>query len=141
MDQLVWAAEPQVSKLLFAPPAPAPGRVEFLPSGPGPLFLHGATPDDFLSQTTEGDCIRVADGELLATALLRGRPDWDAPRIRAAMAGPRPAYVRLPRSISILMVYATAVARDNGQVFFYEDRDGLDQRLERQLAAGYPYAR
>lgn len=100
-------------------------------------FLHGSTPADPFE--VAAGSIRVADAELLAALLLRDRPDWPLERIHVAMGGGKPVFVRLRHSVPVLVVYGTAVARENGQVFFYPDAEGQDRWLERRLARGYPY--
>ncbi|HEV8599430.1 MAG TPA: hypothetical protein VGQ69_08735 [Gemmatimonadales bacterium] len=125
--------------LVFRPPDRALGTVWFPTSGNPWLALHGSTAAESYDEVA--GCIRVADAELLATILLRDRFDWPLERIHAAMVGTKPVFVRLRRNLPLLVLYGTAVARENGQVFFYEDGFGQDQRLERQLARGYPYAR
>jgi murein L,D-transpeptidase YcbB/YkuD len=101
------------------------------------LYLHGSAPSDSFDE--EAGCIRLADAELLARVLLRGRPDWPLERLHRAMSGARPVSVSLRRSVPVLVVYGTAIARENGQVFFYPDAYGQDRRLEQQLGRGYPY--
>jgi len=39
----------------------------------------------------------------------------------------------------VFIVYATAIARENGDVYFYPDVYGHDAALTRALAGGYPY--
>jgi murein L,D-transpeptidase YcbB/YkuD len=50
-----------------------------------------------------------------------------------------PTPVDLPRPVSVHILYATAMAREDGTVLFYDDIYGLDAELKRQLARGYPY--
>ena len=52
-----------------------------------------------------------------------------------------PTQVNLSRKIPVLVLYGTAIARENGQVFFYQDIYGHGRSLPRMLAAGYPYPR
>jgi hypothetical protein len=125
-------AEP-VTRLLLRPPDRELGSV-WLPSGDPRLYLHGSTAGE--APEEPGGCIRVADAELLAAILLRGRPDWPLARIHAAAGDAKARYVRLPGVVPVVVVYGTAVARENGQVFFYQDDFGEDRRLERVLAGG-----
>ena len=55
------------------------------------------------------------------------------------MARTTPEQVNLARPVPVHIVYATAVAREDGRVFFYDDIYGHDRALTRLLAAGYPY--
>lgn len=106
----------------------------------GGVDLTGGLPGE-LSRPGEASCVRVADGELLAELLLRGRPDWTRERIRAAMSGDRQVFVRLPRSVPVFFVYATAVADESGRVSFFPDALGHDAMLDRLLRLGYPFPR
>jgi murein L,D-transpeptidase YcbB/YkuD len=126
-----------LSRVLLSPPDRGLGTVVFPLDGEERIYLHGSAPAE--SFEAASGCIRAVDAELLATILLRGLPDWPLERMHAAMSGSRPVSVRLRRSVPVLILYGTAVARENGQVFFYEDRFGQDRRLEQQLARGYPY--
>ena len=40
----------------------------------------------------------------------------------------------LKQSIDVLILYATALATEDGPVFFFEDIYGYDRKLEQQLA-------
>ena len=52
-----------------------------------------------------------------------------------------PTNVTLSRPVPVLIVYGTAVARENGEVFFYGDIYGHDRTLNLLLQKGYPYPR
>jgi murein L,D-transpeptidase YcbB/YkuD len=41
--------------------------------------------------------------------------------------------------VPVCIVYSTAFARDDGDVFFYADVYELDSELDRLLRTGYPY--
>ena len=47
--------------------------------------------------------------------------------------------VTLTRPVPVFIVYATALAYENGGVHFYDDIYGHDARLVKALAKGYPY--
>jgi murein L,D-transpeptidase YcbB/YkuD len=46
--------------------------------------------------------------------------------------------VNLDKTIPVLIIYATAMVRGNGEVRFFDDIYGQDASLERLLAQGYP---
>jgi len=48
--------------------------------------------------------------------------------------------VNLDQSIPVLIVYGTAVVRENGEVYFFDDIYGHDATLDQLLAKGYPYS-
>jgi murein L,D-transpeptidase YcbB/YkuD len=120
------------------------GSVKFMLPNNLNIYLHD-TPARSLFDRARRDfshgCIRVADPVLLAELVLRDQPAWTPARIRAAMSASTPMQVNLGRRIPVLVLYGTAIARENGQVFFYQDIYGHDKALQRMLAAGYPYPR
>lgn len=125
-------------------PHNALGAVKFIMPNDYQIYLHD-TPAKALFERTRRDashgCIRLSDPLGLAKFLLRDQIDWTEARIRAAAAGGVPATVRLRRRIPVMITYATAVARQNGDVFFYQDIYGHDRTLDRLLRKGYPYPR
>lgn len=120
------------------------GSVKFMMPNNLNIYLHD-TPSRSLFDKPRRDfshgCIRVADPEFLAALVLRDQPAWTRARIREAMSAPAPLRVNLKRRIPVLVLYGTAIARANGQVFFYQDIYGHDRTLQRLLAGGYPYPR
>lgn len=125
-------------------PHNALGAVKFIMPNDYQIYLHD-TPAKALFERTRRDashgCIRLSDPLGLARFLLRDQIDWTEARIRAAAAAGVPTTVRLRRRIPVVITYATAVARQNGDVFFYQDIYGHDRTLDRLLRKGYPYPR
>jgi len=105
------------------------GRVKFMFPNSDDIYLHD-TPlqNDFARERRDRShgCVRVADPAALARHLLRDQPEWTAERIEAAMHGSTPVTVMLTRPIPIHLTYATAVARTDGRIDFYDDVYGLD---------------
>jgi murein L,D-transpeptidase YcbB/YkuD len=60
--------------------------------------------------------------------------------IREAEDGADSHRVNLDKPIPVLIVYGTAVVREDGEVSFYDDIYGHDAELERLLDHGYPYS-
>ena len=120
------------------------GRVKFVFPNDFNVYLHD-TPVQAAFERERRDishgCIRIADPGALARLLLRDQPAWDSAAVGTAMSGLDPQRVPLTHSVPVHIVYATAVAREDGRIFFYDDIYGLDQKLSAQLAAGYPYRR
>jgi murein L,D-transpeptidase YcbB/YkuD len=119
------------------------GPVKFLFPNEYNVYLHG-TPAKSLFLKTRRDfshgCIRVEDPEELARWVLRGVPGWDMDHIREAESGADSRRVNLDKPIPVLIVYGTAVVRDDGQVQFFDDIYGHDAALEEVLDHGYPYS-
>lgn len=123
-------------------PHNALGAVKFIMPNDYQIYLHD-TPAKAMFERTRRDashgCIRLSDPLGLARFLLRDQIDWTEDRIRAAASAGAPTTVRLRQRIPVLITYATAVARQNGDVFFYQDIYGHDRTLDRLLRKGYPY--
>jgi murein L,D-transpeptidase YcbB/YkuD len=117
------------------------GLVKFLFPNEHNVYLH-ATPETVLFSKSRRDfshgCIRVEKPELLAAWVLRDRADWSPEHIAEAMKNTETVQVNLDKTIPILIIYATAVVRQNGEVHFFEDIYGQDASLGRLLAQGYP---
>jgi murein L,D-transpeptidase YcbB/YkuD len=124
-------------------PQNALGLVKFLLPNANNVYLHD-TPSKGLFAKTRRDlshgCIRLSDPVALAVHVLRDQPEWTVERIRAAMeAGDDNTRVNLSHPVPVCIVYATALARENGEVYFYPDIYGLDAELDRLLRRGSPY--
>jgi murein L,D-transpeptidase YcbB/YkuD len=119
------------------------GPVKFLFPNEYNVYLHG-TPAKSLFLKSRRDfshgCIRVEKPEELAQWVLRDLPGWDMDHIREAENGADSHRVNLDKPIPVLIVYGTAVVREDGEVSFYDDIYGHDAELERLLDHGYPYS-
>jgi L,D-transpeptidase YcbB len=125
-------------------PYNALGGVKFLLPNDYQVYLHD-TPSKLLFQRSRRDashgCIRLGDPFALARFVLRDQPEWTDERIHAAMKGDQSVRVNLLHPIPVFIVYGTAIARQNGDVYFYSDIYGHDRTLDRLLRQGYPYPR
>jgi murein L,D-transpeptidase YcbB/YkuD len=113
-------------------PRNALGLVKFdLPNRFG-VYLHG-TPGRALFERTRRDfshgCIRVESAEALAAGVL----GWTRERVRAAMLGKETLVVVPKVRFPVLILYSTAVVREDGSVRFLEDVYGKDAELESAL--------
>jgi len=105
------------------------------------VYLHDTPATELFSKSRRDfshGCIRVEKPELLAEWVLKDRQDWPKERIAEAMSGSQTLQVNLGTTIPVLIIYATAVVRGNGEVHFFEDIYGQDASLERLLAERYP---
>lgn len=125
-------------------PHNALGLVKFIMPNDFQIYLHD-TPSKALFERTRRDashgCIRLGDPLGLAKFLLRDQPEWTDERIRAAMNAGEPTPVRFRAPVPIIITYATALARLDGEVYFYPDIYGHDKTLDQLLRKGYPYRR
>jgi murein L,D-transpeptidase YcbB/YkuD len=119
------------------------GLVKFMLPNPYNVYLH-STPAQALFAETRRDfshgCVRVSDPTGLAQYVLRDSPEWTREKIQAAMNGTAPMTVTLKNRIRVFFVYGTALATENGNVLFFDDIYGHDQRLEEALSSRRPRA-
>jgi murein L,D-transpeptidase YcbB/YkuD len=114
------------------------GDIKFLFPNKYNVYLHDTPARGLFSQARRAashGCVRVADPIALAEHLLAHEPGWDAERIRAAIALDKPTRVTLKAPVRVFLLYATAMAAEDGRVFFFEDIYRHDARLTALLRA------
>lgn len=124
------------------------GRIKFMLPNPYNVYLHG-TPAQSLFGRARRDfshgCIRVEDPPALARFVLEagGAVGWTEERIARELGSgeSQPLRVNLARTIQVLIVYATALAAEDGRVLFFEDVYGHDARLAALLAERFSRSR
>jgi murein L,D-transpeptidase YcbB/YkuD len=125
-------------------PANALGLVKFVFPNRYSVYLHDtpswtnyfADPNRNISH----GCIHVKEPAELAAWVLRDKPEWTLEKVLHAMKeGPDNFRVNLTKPVPVLIVYLTAVAREDGDIYFYPDIYGYDAELRQALAKGYPY--
>ena len=57
---------------------------------------------------------------------------WSLEQVLAAMQGESNRRIRLPQPIPVMVLYATALATEDGRILFFDDIYGHDRRLARQ---------
>jgi len=116
-------------------PMNALGEVKFVFPNRDNIYLHH-TPAPQLFERERRDfshgCIRVEEPEALAGFVLQGMPEWDAARIRRAMAAGTSSTVRVNEPVRVLIAYGTALVNE-GRTHFFEDIYGHDRRLDDAL--------
>lgn len=122
-------------------PRNALGRVKFIFPNDQDVYMHD-TPARHLFSKPRRDfshgCIRVENPQALAEWVLRNNPEWSPERIGAAMNGTATIKAIVKQAIPVLIVYATAVVLQGGEVRFFDDIYGHDALLETQLARAHP---
>jgi L,D-transpeptidase YcbB len=103
-------------------PKNALGLIKFIFPNDQNVYLH-STPSQSLFSESRRDfshgCIRVEDPKALAEWVLRNNPGWSQERIEAAFKAEKQQQVNLKHEIPVLIVYGTAIAKEDGQVFFF----------------------
>jgi murein L,D-transpeptidase YcbB/YkuD len=124
-------------------PANALGLVKLMFPNEFNVYLHSTPAPELFSRTRRDfshGCIRVEKPAELAAWALRNNSGWDVSRVKQSMdQGKDNVTVTLNRRVPVFIVYATALAYENGEVHFYNDLYGHDARLAQALAKGYPY--
>jgi L,D-transpeptidase YcbB len=121
-------------------PKNALGLIKFIFPNDNNVYLH-STPAQSLFSRSRRDfshgCIRVEDPKALAVWVLRNNPGWTRERVDAAFAAEKEQQVNLAKTIPVLIVYATAIAKENGEVFFFDDIYGYDKAMQKLFDQAY----
>jgi len=124
-------------------PANALGLVKLMFPNEFNVYLHSTPAAELFSRSRRDfshGCIRVEKPAELTAWALRNNPGWSLERVKESMTGEKDnVTVSLSRPIPVFIVYATALAYENGEVHFYPDIYGHDASLAQALAKGYPY--
>jgi murein L,D-transpeptidase YcbB/YkuD len=117
-------------------------HIKFLFPNQYNVYLHD-TPAQSVFARVRRDashgCIRIANPVGLAQLLLADQPEWTDAKIAEAMARDRPLYVQVRQPRPVFILYATAMATQDGETRFYPDIYGHDDELARRLEAGFPF--
>ncbi len=121
-------------------PKNALGLIKFIFPNDQNVYLH-STPSQALFSETRRDfshgCIRVEDPKALAEWVLRNNPGWTRERIEAAFKAEKEQQVNLTSVIPVLIVYGTAIAKEDGQVYFFDDLYGYDKKMAKLFDQAY----
>jgi murein L,D-transpeptidase YcbB/YkuD len=117
------------------------GAIKFSFPNPYDVYMHD-TPAGVLFARSRRDfshgCIRVERPRALAEWVFRDNPQWDKERIERAIREPKTIEVPVSKPIPVLIVYATAVPLDQGEVRFFDDIYGKDAELTAKLSEPHP---
>jgi len=107
------------------------GKIKFPFRNNQAIYLHD-TPATALfqreSRAFSHGCVRVADPATLAAYVLSGDPEWTPSRISAMAGTTEEKHVRLPRELSVHLVYFTVVPDAAGRPIYLADVYGLDRK-------------
>jgi murein L,D-transpeptidase YcbB/YkuD len=124
-------------------PSNSLGLIKFIFPNEHNVYLHSTPAQSLFSQSRRDfshGCIRLEKPADLAAWLLQGQPKWTLDAVKAAMqSGPDNQQVNLSPSVPVVIIYLTALVEENGEVYFFNDIYGHDQRLNAVLAKGPPY--
>ena len=113
-------------------PKNALGLIKFIFPNSNNVYLH-STPSQAAFGESRRDfshgCVRVKQPATLAEWVLRNNPGWNRERVDAAFKAGKEQQVNLTNQIPVLIVYGTAVAPEDGKIYFFDDIYGHDKRL------------
>jgi len=137
-----WNA-PQFPYMLRQEPGPdnALGRVKFMFPNPHHVYMHDTPSRELFARadrTFSSGCIRLENPLELAEILLAETGRWDRAAIDAALATGQPRTITLPRPLTVLLIYATAVPED-GELYLLPDVYGRDGRVLDALEAPFVF--
>ncbi|MDD5151887.1 MAG: L,D-transpeptidase family protein [Flavobacterium sp.] len=112
------------------------GLVKFVFPNSNDIYLHD-TPAKSFFQYEYGafshGCINMDKAKELAELILKDDPNWSIERINEAMKGEKETTYILKNKIPIHIGYFTAWVNDSGEISFYNDIYGRDDRLSELL--------
>ena len=112
-------------------PLNALGDIKFVLPNNDNIYLHHTSAPTLFGRSRRDlshGCVRVEEPVALAQFVLQDDPTWTVERIRAAMAQPKPVFVRLPHPVPVIITHITVVVQD-GRPHFYGDLYGHDRKL------------
>lgn len=113
------------------------GLIKFMLPNAHNVYLHSTPARQLFEKSRRAfshGCIRVKDPVGLAAHVLQDTPgDWSPAKIEAAMRDEKTLRVNLSRPIPVMILYATALATEEGDVLFFEDIYGHDRKVEALL--------
>jgi murein L,D-transpeptidase YcbB/YkuD len=113
-------------------PRNALGNAKFLFPNRYNVYLHDTPSQGAFAQARRAashGCVRVIDPPALARHVLRNNPEWTPERISAAMNAETGTRITLTQPIRVFLIYATALALEDGRVLFFEDIYHHDEKL------------
>ena len=119
------------------------GSIKFMFPNPYAVYLHD-TPARALFQksarTFSSGCIRVEHARELGVTLLDDPVQWGSAHLEAAIAEGKTRTVMLKQPLPVLLLYFTAEATEEGEVFFRPDVYDRDPNVRKALAARFHFS-
>ena len=121
-------------------PSNSLGLVKFIFPNEHNVYLHDTPAQSLFAQSRRDfshGCIRVGKPADLAAWLLQDQPKWTPDAVKAAMqSGPDNQQVNLTPPVPVVIIYLTAVVEEDGEVYFFNDIYGHDQRAQCSASQG-----
>ncbi|MEI6172806.1 MAG: L,D-transpeptidase family protein [Bacteroidota bacterium] len=116
------------------------GLIKFIFPNADDIYMHDTPAKSLFARERRAfshGCIRVEKSRDLAVEILKDDPKWTPAKIDAAMhAGTESTYT-LKNKIPVYIGYLTAWVNPQGEINFYDDIYGMDDRLAELLMGEY----
>ena len=112
------------------------GKVKFLFPNSFNIYFHDTPAKSLFSKDKRAyshGCIRLSEPTKLAEYLLRSQPEWTSDKIAEAMNSGVEKYVKLNKSVPVIITYYTAWVDENGLLNFRDDIYGHDALLQKRM--------
>jgi L,D-transpeptidase YcbB len=112
------------------------GLVKFIFPNADDIYMHDTPAKSLFAHERRAfshGCIRVEKPRDLAVEILKDDPNWTPGKIDAAMHAGIESTYPLKNKIPVYIGYLTAWVNQQGEINFYEDIYGLDERLAELL--------
>lgn len=117
-------------------PGNALGKVKFIFPNSFNMYFHDTPSKGFFNEDKRAfshGCIRLSEPQKMAEWLLRNDPDWDKPKIVAAMNKASEKSVRLKEPVPVFIIYYTAWVDNEGMINFRDDVYKHDDELMKKM--------
>ena len=115
------------------------GRVKFLFPNSFNIYFHDTPAKALFSKDKRAyshGCIRLSDPVKFAQYLLRNQPEWTPERQEAAMNSGKETFVKINKSVPVIITYYTAWVDENGVLNFRDDIYKQDADLAKRMFTG-----
>ena len=112
------------------------GKVKFLFQNSFNIYFHDTPAKSLFEKDKRAyshGCIRLAEPQKMAQYLLHDQPEWTPEKIEKAMNSGHEQYVKLKKTIPVIIAYYTSWVDDNGQLNFRDDIYNHDQDLGNKM--------
>lgn len=115
------------------------GKVKFLFPNSFNIYFHDTPAKSLFSKDKRAyshGCIRLSDPIKMAQYLLRNQPEWTAEKIDAAMNSGKENFVKISKSVPVIITYYTAWVDETGLLNFRDDIYDQDGQLRKKMFTG-----
>ena len=112
------------------------GGVKFLFPNSYDIFFHDTPKKELFAKRERAyshGCIRLEDAKKLAAYLLKDDPSWTPEKIEQAMKSGKEQFVKVKKSVPVLITYFTTWVDENGQLNFRNDVYKHDTKTRKRL--------